>query len=168
MTDTHKMLWNNVLAKSPQELSTRKGHQFFAVIAVVVPGKAYPSAVDVLNSVVADGNFVGVTTQVFNNLLRATKRLFGIHHPLRLIKLADKLRILGQLLLKHCDEFCPENQRQLANRKKKHLAIIRHRNTLPLVFVVESATRYNAMNMRVQAKILPPCVQHSEHTRFDL
>ncbi len=68
--------------KTADKLRRVKGHGLFCVIVCAIPvGEYHFAIVNGFYPVIWDGNPVGVTAQIFQNLLRTGKRLFRIDDP---------------------------------------------------------------------------------------
>ena len=67
MTDSHEPFWQNMLAKSARKFSIRQGHfLFFTAFSVIFVAKTNFFIRHFFDSVVADGDFVRVFSQIFN------------------------------------------------------------------------------------------------------
>ena len=59
----HKTFGQNMHCKTPDELTMSKGHLLFnSVLLVILVGKSDILSINAYNSVVANGNFMGVTS----------------------------------------------------------------------------------------------------------
>lgn len=96
MADLHKSSRQDVKAKSPEELTGIKSHEFlFSRVFVIFIRKRYRSIGDVFEAVIGDGDAVRVSSEIFDHLLWPQKRLLGIHHPGLGVELLKQVR--GQL-----------------------------------------------------------------------
>ena len=81
VTDPDKPGGKDVLAEPAQELRSFEVHDLLLVVSVVAPPEDYAMIVDAEQTMVRDGDFVGVSSQVFDHRGRAGKGFFGVHHP---------------------------------------------------------------------------------------
>jgi hypothetical protein len=78
---------------------------------------------------IADGHAVAVASKVFDDLLWAGERLFGIHHPVGLVHLPEqfggdfKTGTFGNLK-QTITKLCPENFAERFNREKKIVRLL--------------------------------------------
>ena len=80
--DAHKALWQDVLRKPTHELQLCKFHAPFTPLTpIIFIAKANLPLTNLLQPVVADGNFVAVSPQILHHLSGPAKRTLGIHHP---------------------------------------------------------------------------------------
>jgi hypothetical protein len=98
MTDSDKTFRQYMLAKSPKELGTIKGHFFLPMIPVIKVSETNTRVPNVQKPVIADGYFVGVTPQIFHHLIRARKGLLGIDIPFCQIQIPEKSPFLWKSL----------------------------------------------------------------------
>src|SRR5437763_14198103 len=69
--------------EAAQELIGCHSHQFlFAAVDVILPAERHKAIGEVNDSMVGDGDTMGVAGQVRKNVLRAAERRFGIHEPI--------------------------------------------------------------------------------------
>ena len=69
--------------EAAQELIGRYCHQFlFAAVSVILPAKCHKAIGEVNDSMIGDGDAMGVAGQVMKSMLRAAERRFGIHDPI--------------------------------------------------------------------------------------
>jgi hypothetical protein len=111
-------------------------------------------------------HFVSVSAQVFNYMFWPREWLFGINNPIVFIQAINKLLRLRQILLKGFYKLLPEDIGEALDTEQKHFAVFRGTHLFPLPSEVDSPTGDNTMNMRVQAKVLTPCMQYGYHTRL--
>lgn len=82
MTDLDKSLGQNMQGKPPDEFLMRERHLFFdsrhSIILVI---KCHVLLVNALDSMVANGDFVGVSTQIFHHRFGTSKRLLSKNYP---------------------------------------------------------------------------------------
>jgi hypothetical protein len=78
MTDFHKPLGQNMQRKSPDKLPVRECHLLFdsrhSIILII---ESHILIVDVINSMVANGYFMGISSQIFHHRLGTSKWLFA-------------------------------------------------------------------------------------------
>src|SRR3954453_1088581 len=69
--------------EAAQEIIGCHGHQFlFAAVGVILPAERHEAIGEVNDSVIGDGDTMGVAGQIMKNVLRAAERRFGIHDPI--------------------------------------------------------------------------------------
>ena len=110
--------------------------------------------------------FVSVSAQIFNYMLWPRKWLFGVNNPIVFVQVINKLLCLRHLLLQGFYKLPPEDPGKALDTEQKYLAIFRDTHLFPLPSEVDSTTGYNTMNMRMQAKVLSPCMQDGYHASF--
>jgi len=115
---------------------------------------------------VANSHFMSVSAQILNYLFRPREWLFGVNNPVVFVQAINKLLCLWQILLKGFYKLTPEDPGKALDTEQKHFVIFRGTYLFPLPSEVDSTTRDNTMNMRVQAKVLTPGMQYGYHTRF--
>jgi len=91
MSNFDKAWGKNVEEESADEFLSRQGYESLFTWVVVVAGKESdrPSA-HFYEAMVGDGNLVRVQPKVSEDLLRTSKRLFGIDHPFLAVELVHK------------------------------------------------------------------------------
>src|SRR5688572_2484139 len=70
--------------EAPHELTDRQSHDFAlsrTVLPVILPAKTDMVVVEIEQPAIGDGDAVGVTAQLGENLLRACEWTLGIDHP---------------------------------------------------------------------------------------
>ncbi len=69
--------------EAAQKLLGCHSHQFlFAAVGVILPAERHAAIGEVNDSMIGDGNAMGVAGQVMKDVLRAAERRFGIHDPI--------------------------------------------------------------------------------------
>ena len=92
VADADQALWENVDQESAQKLSGRNGHDLLlAAMRIVFPAKRYPIILEGNESMVGNGDAMGVTSEIVQNMLRAAEWRLGIHHPVLAEELSEKL-----------------------------------------------------------------------------
>src|SRR5450759_3368665 len=115
---------------------------------------------------VAYSYFMSVSAQIFYYLIRSGKWLFGVNNPVVFVQAINKLLRLWQLLLQRFYKLPPKDSGKALDTEQKHFVIFRGTYLFPLPSEVDSTTGNNTMNMRVQAKVLSPCMQYGYHASF--
>jgi len=115
---------------------------------------------------IANSNFMSVPAQIFYYLFRPGKWFLRVNNPRGFVKDTNKLLLLWKLLLKSVYKLPPEDLGKVLYPEQKHFAIFRGTYLFPLPPEDEPSAGNNTMDMRVQAKVLPPCMQYCYHTRF--
>jgi hypothetical protein len=75
---------------SDKALSSQTNGSSFAGVVVVSGKESDHASVEFNEAMVGDGNPVSIETQVFDYLLGASKRRFGVDHPFLTIQLPDE------------------------------------------------------------------------------
>ena len=82
MTDFHKSFRQNMHRKTADKLLVAQNHLLFdAFLAVIFVRKSDRLRINFSDSLVADCDFVGITTQIFHHRFWASKRLFSENYP---------------------------------------------------------------------------------------
>ena len=115
---------------------------------------------------VANSHFVSISAQVFNYMFRPREWLFGVNNPVVFVQIINKLLRLWQILLKGFYKLTPEDIGKTLYTEQKHFAVFRDFYLFPLPPEANSTTWNNTMDMRMQAKVLSPCMQYGHHARF--
>src|SRR6476661_835647 len=109
MANAHKAGGQDMLSESSGKLLMAQAHLLcFATITVVFIAEAYLCLRYTLNAVIADGYFVRIAAQVFDDLFGTAKRTFGVHHPRCLKEAFYKLLISYSCTSQSCHILCPE------------------------------------------------------------
>jgi hypothetical protein len=109
---------------------------------------------------------MSVSAQILNYLFWSRKWLFGVNNPVVFVQAINKLLLLWQILLKGIYKLTPEDSGKALDTEQKHFVIFRGTYLFPLSSEVDSSAGNNTMDMRVQAKVLSPCMQYGYHARF--
>ena len=68
--------------EAPQEFVRRYGHYLLPLLMfIVLVGEGYVTVFPVLQPVIGDGHPMGVTTQIIEDLVRATEWRLGVDDP---------------------------------------------------------------------------------------
>src|SRR4030042_6134083 len=110
--------------------------------------------------------FMSVSAQVFYYLIRSGKWLLGVNNPRCFVQGINKLLLLWQLLLQGTYKLPPKDYGKALDTEQKHFVIFRDTYLFPLTPVIDPSSGNNTMDMRVQAKVLSPCMQYRHHARF--
>lgn len=79
VTDAGKAFWQHMHQEPAQELLVGKSHgAVLALVGVVFPAKSYAVVVDAKQTVVGNGDSMGVTGQVLQNVFRTAERRLGV------------------------------------------------------------------------------------------
>ncbi len=157
-----------MLAKPAQKLRSVQGYDLLLIIAVVAPSEGDSMIIDVKQPMVGDSNLVGVTPEVFNHRGRRGKGFFGIDHPIMLPGCLNAISLLRICLAKPGGELSPENPGKRFNGEEETPSILRYVDTFPLTFPTDAAPRNNAMDVGMQREVLPPGMEHRDHTAFSM
>src|SRR5271156_1867762 len=83
LPDTNETSRQNVKGEPAKELARRQRHlALFVAVSVVSPAKGNVLTVECQQPVVADGNPVGVATEILNYMAGSAERGLGVDHPL--------------------------------------------------------------------------------------
>ena len=83
VTNAGKAFWQHMQQEPAQELVVGKSRgAVLALMSVVFPAKRYAVVVDAKQTVVRNGDSMGVTGQIVQNVFRATERRLGVNDPL--------------------------------------------------------------------------------------
>ena len=163
MPYAHKAQWKDVLGKPADKLFVGQCHLFcLPATAIVFVSKVYPCLIYLRNTLIADGYFVGVSAGVFYHLFRPAKRPFGIHHPFFFEQAVYQWLILHTLVSQLLHILSPKHFAKCFYRKQVFIAA---QIRLPFSVFIYASTRHNAVQVRVQAKVLPlPAALHGTGT----
>ena len=82
MTDFYKSFRQNMHRKTADKLCVAQNHLLFdAFLAVIFVRKSDRFRINFPDSLVADGNFMRISAQIFHHRFWASKRLFSINYP---------------------------------------------------------------------------------------
>ena len=70
-----------MLTEAAQELHPVQLHHFLLIIAVIPPAEVHTLLIDLNNTMVGDGHFMGVTPQILHYRTGTSKRVFGVYYP---------------------------------------------------------------------------------------
>jgi hypothetical protein len=83
LPDANETSRQNVKRKPAKELARRQRHlALFVAVSIVSPAKGNVLTVECPQSVIADGNPVGVATEILKYLAGSAERGLGVDHPL--------------------------------------------------------------------------------------
>ena len=86
--------------EAAQKLICCDGHQLlFAAVGVILPAERYLSSGEADQTMVGDGDTVGVAGQVMKHVLRTAERRLRVHHPV-LTEKRSKKRTEGSFVRK--------------------------------------------------------------------
>jgi hypothetical protein len=171
-----KSLGEDMKQEAPNELVGIEGHHLGAVaIAVVLPPEPYEAVLIGDEPAVGDGHAVGVASEIAQDLLRPAKRPFRVDDPIRLVgrsktllegsrvfercELALKLELpVGESLPDLVEEFASKDPREDLDREEEVFG----RGDPSLAVEGKTATGYDAVDVWMMEKVLPPCVKHRQ------
>ena len=164
MPDSDKAMRKYMRGKSSQELQATYCSLFFlSRIPVVFVMEGNCIFINADESMVGDGDFVGVTAQVLHNRFGRGERSLGIDHPLGLKGLFGNMLRHINFTPQFCHKLSPIYLAQ-GPLGKKILRPIPAR--FPFIARRNAPAWHNAMNMRMQPQLLPPGVQDGDHSTF--
>src|SRR5688572_29356682 len=84
VANTDKSLWQNVQGEPSNEFRDIQGHDFgFAFITIILVAKIHLAIKEADDSMIGDGDLVGVSPEIFHHLFWSTESLLGVDHPWR-------------------------------------------------------------------------------------
>ena len=96
MSDANQPFWQNVDEEASQELMGGKGHDLLlAAVGIVSLEERDAIALKGHETMVGDGNAVGIAGKVVENVFGAPERWLGINHPVLLPELPDEVAESG-------------------------------------------------------------------------
>jgi len=176
VTDTNEALGEQMQEEAAQELIQGYGHQFLLIVVSRVPPAKGDLAVGQRDqSMVGDGDAVGVTAEILEHILGAPEGWFGVDHPVFAKQrsqpggeesgLRERRQIPGKVQLaslkgqlESVDELAAKHLAEHGNGEKE----ARVRSNPAGVIEREPAGGNNAVNMRMNLKLLVPGVEHTE------
>ena len=82
MPDAHKAIWEQMQQEATQELIDRQSQQLlFVVVSRIAPTKCDPPVSKRDQAMVRDGHAMGVTAEILERMLWASKRSFRVDYP---------------------------------------------------------------------------------------
>lgn len=88
--DFHKAGWKYVHKEAPDELISGDGHGLpTVVIPVVAPFESDLSVLDVKDSIVRDGDAVGVSPEILNDAKGGVKRWLAVDDPFLMVAIIE-------------------------------------------------------------------------------
>jgi len=176
VTDTNEALGEQMQEEAAQELIQGYGHQFLLIVVSRVPPAKGDLAVGQRDqSMVGDGDAVGVTAEILEHILGAPEGWFRVDHPVFAKQrsqpggeesgLRERRQIPGKVQLaslkgqlESVDELAAKHLAEHGNGEKE----ARVRSNPAGVIEREPAGGNNAVNMRMNLKLLVPGVEHTE------
>src|SRR5487761_2438222 len=165
-----------MLGKTTDKFIRSKCHLFLHIIITIVfisEGYRTGLSINVLYAVIADSHLVRISSQIFNHCLWAAKRSFCIYHPFFAIQYIKQLFIVcihrqyyfsfGNHLLQYLQKLSSINKAHRLYREQKTPVIIY--SILPTINTSNTTSAHNAMDVRMKAQLLAPCMQYTDDTR---
>ena len=161
-------------AEPPEKLQAVQCHfLFLCAIGIILIGKTDSILANVQDAVVGDGNAVRVPGQVLHHVLGPCERLLGVGHPAFAVQCFFPA-VIGAALI---GEALGQGQQPLFQSRTEVLHEVSPENffhrlhgvkelgitsfwELPSAILAQAATGHNAVDMRVQRQVLPPCMKH--------
>lgn len=113
VTDAWKSFWQHMQQEPAQELMVGKSHDaVLALMSVVFPAKRYAVFVDAKQAVVGNGDAMGVTGQILQNVFRTAEGRLGVDDP----------RFTGDGFEKRCEVVFVSEQRALPKERQLMVA----------------------------------------------
>ena len=162
--------------ESSQELICGDGHDLLlAARSVVLPAEGDAILLERDETMVGDGDAMGVTSEVVKNVLRSSEGWLGVDDPVLGNELAQELaetfrpcEILERAveLELALEQELPESSRELAAEDATENADGQEeawgRSNPSGAIEREASSRDDAMHMRMMLQVLSPCMQHTE------
>lgn len=149
VANAYKSLWQNVQGEPSNELRGIQRHDFgFAFITIILVAEAHLAIGEADDSMIGDGDLVGVSAQIFDHLLWPSEGLFDINHPWCFEQCVIKRWFLsGELSAQGSHEPCPEHQTEGFDGKKEFpLATSR----FPVSSLGQPTCRHDAVQVGMQ------------------
>lgn len=167
VTDLHEVRRQHVQQEAPDEFDgiERAG-------PAMLGAKADLATVEGDETLIREADPMGVTPEVFEDLVGSAEGLLGVHDPFLAVEAVfqfGKLRPGGAATLEAQALHIGEQTEPIEDLSPKHL---RHRpdreeksapSVDPMAIVVEAASRDDAVNVRMKAKIAGPRMQDCGH-----
>jgi hypothetical protein len=112
---------------------------------------------------IADGNFMCVAPQVFNNLLWAIKGLFTMDDPGFFKELFRQVFVQRYFVSQRCYIACPEDSFHFLYGEQVFAFCS---GGFPFIGFGDAPCRDDAMQVGVQAHVLSPGMKHGDHAHF--
>ncbi len=159
--------------KTSDKLFVAQNHLLFdAFLAVIFVRKSDRFRINFPDSLVADGDFVGVSAQIFHHRFWASKWLFGVNYPRFFPQtLSDFCVFISfhRIFLKLAFSFSQNLALKTllkAFTENKNLPSLT--DVFPSSVFIHSTARNNAVQMRMKTQILSPSVQNSNHSHLEI
>lgn len=180
MPDTDEALWQDMKQKPAHELLRGNSHGPVLVASrIVPPTECNVAAIEGNETVVGYGDTVSIAPEVTDHLLRAAEGGLGIDDPVLTKQRSQERReALGlfQALDRSCanqlflsvsapqsiDKLCSEDFAERLNGHEKRI----QRMNPPFFVRRDSAAGNDAVNVRMEQKVLPPRMQDAEETNL--
>ena len=162
MANADKSLWQNVQGEPSNELGGIQGHDLsFIFITIVLVAKAHLAIGEADDSMIGDGDLVGVSAQIFDHLLWPAEGPFGINHPWRFEqRIIERAILLGELPSQGGHEPGAEHRTEGFDGEEKFSIAAR---LLPVSGLGQPACRHDAVQVRMQGEVLSPGVEDGNH-----
>jgi hypothetical protein len=166
VADADEASGQHVLAEAAQELACGERHDALLVaMCVVFPSEAHAVTIEAKQSLVADGDAMGIAAEIAQYADGITEGRLGIDHPIVLEQRAHECRrtvdaSLTECLLEESKVLAAEDTAQNLHGQKESILGM----NLARVAWVEAAGRNDAVEVRMQAQVLSPGVQDAEET----
>jgi|GEM_PF-4173876 hypothetical protein len=110
MTYPNEPFGQYMLSKAPDKLCMAQSHRLFeTILAVIFIGKSNTSLIHLLDTMIADGDFVRVPSQIFHHNFGISEWFFRKNNPVFLKKCLSYRFINLQLLAQISYIFCSKN-----------------------------------------------------------
>ena len=176
MADTNEALGKQMQEEAAQELIEREGHQFFLIVVRrIAPTKGDLAVGQRYQSMVGDGDAVGVTAEILEHIFGAPEGRFGVDDPI----------FSEQRSQPGCEDFGLRKQSQIAGKMK--LAVLKGGLESGHEFAAKHTSEYldgkkeartgsnpagvieressggdNTVDMGMKLELLVPGMQHAE------
>jgi hypothetical protein len=170
MPDSAEAERKNMQQKATDEFICGKRHHFiFVVVAVIPEAEHHTAVIGIENTIVGDSDPMGIPTEVIDDLLYSPERRFAIDDPIRFVQFGYECTVPGGIVkilritpevqiffLKIMQKLSTKHLGHDFDREEEFLA-----SGLPSSDIRKPSARYDAMQMRMIAQVLPPCVKYA-------
>jgi hypothetical protein len=179
IANTLKAAGQGVLEEETDELLGGHGHHLAKGVAVVGPGEGDLAVLKGQDALVADGDAVGVATEVFQHAGRSAKGGLSVNHPFLIfqgsqeagkgarvaqgLELSEKLQgAIGVSLLQSLQHQLAEAGGEDFDGQEK----LRFGGDPALMVRGETAAGNDAVEVGVEVEVLTPAMEDAEETEF--
>jgi hypothetical protein len=166
---TNKPAGHNMLTKASQKLDTLHSYGLvMCPIPIILSNECNIGLINVQDACVTDYHPVGILPQIADHMFCTGHGRFTKYHPGGVVCILNvEIKGIGKTCFSKfpfqaVKEFSLKGRTKLMNR----IEVFPVSNMLPFTFETVSCSRNNAMDMRMQGKVLPPRVEYGYCTGF--